>query len=335
MGKSVVLNALPHSSGKYYSEQFRRDHEIRFNHYKATMTKDQLIKEIKDVDAVVAAGEPYTREVYEAAKKLKIIARYGVGYDRVDIPEATKYGIFVTNQPGVNSETVAEHAVALIFALARGLVGSVKSTIPETWEKIQYAYYSDKVGFELHGKNLGIIGLGSIGSKVAKICSSLNMKIFAFDPYVREENDMQLGVKLTSLEELLKESDVVTIHTPLNNDTRHLIGEKQLKMMKKTAILVNAARGPIIDEKALYVALKEKWIAAAGLDVLEMEPPEPNNPLFGLDNAIITPHLAGSSSDNFMRSDALTEEQIKQALRGEVPKFALNPDAIKNRKKQY
>ncbi len=332
MTKPVILNALTGILGTHLSEKFRKKYEIRSNPYKGNMTRDQLIKEIKDVDAVIAGGERYTKEIFVAAKNLKIIARYGVGYDMVDMAEATKFGIFVTNQTGLNSETVAEHTVALIFALARGLVDAVRSTKPKTWSKIALKYVSDKNTFELHGKTLGIIGLGSIGSKVAKICSGLDMKIIAYDPYVKEEKMKQLGVEMVGFEELLKTSDIVTIHTFLNDETKHMIGEKQLKKMKKNAILINAARGPIIDELALYKALKEKWIAAAGLDVLEKEPPEDDNPLFKLDNVIITPHIASSSIDNFIRSDVLTEEQIEQALNGEIPKFTLNPDAIKNRR---
>lgn len=311
-----------------FSENFRRKYDFRQNPFGKWLNEEELVSVIKDVDAVIAASEPYTARVFNAASKLKIIARFGVGYDNVNIQEATKHGVFVTILPGVNAETVAEHTVALIYAVARGIVDCVKSTKPETWSLVQKKYYSTHTPFELYGKTLGIIGLGAIGTKVAKLCSGLDMKILAFDPYTKPEKAKEVNAELTSLERLLKEADVVTIHCPLTPETRHLIGEKELSMMKRNAVLINAARGPIVDEKALYKALKEGWILAAGLDVMEKEPPEPDNPLFTLENVIITPHVGGASLENFMRCDAIIEEQIEQTLRGEVPKFALNPEAI-------
>ena len=333
MGKPVVLNfASGAASDNYYSEKFRNKYEIRPNPYNRGVSKEELISLIKDADATIAAGEPYSKEVYEAARKLKIVARYGVGYDAVDVVEATKYGIFATNIPGVNAETVAEHTVALLFSVARNMVKTASSTEPDTWQSVSTEYYSTGAPFELYGKTLGIVGFGAIGSKVARICSGLNMKIVVFDPYPDLLKIKEAGAELVSLEKVLKWSDVIAVHSPLNNETRHMIGEKEFKMMKKTAIFLNAARGPIVDEQALYKALKEKWISAAGLDVLEREPPERGNPLFELDNVIITPHVAGSSIENFIRCDAIIEEQIEQALEGKIPKFALNPDAIKHRK---
>lgn len=324
-----MLNMILGKPAELFSENFRRKYELRQNPLGRWMNEEELVKFIGDVDAVVAASEPYTGRVFDAAKRLKIVARFGVGYDNVNISEATRHGVFVTILPGVNAETVAEHTVALMFAVARGVVDCVKSTRPETWTEVQRKYYSTHTPFELYGKTLGIVGFGAIGSRVAKLCSGLDMKILAFDPYVKPEKAREFNVELVSLERLLKEADVVTIHSPLTPETRHMIGERELKMMKKSAILINAARGPIVDEKALYRALKERWILAAALDVMEKEPPEPDNPLFNLDNVIITPHVGGSSMENFMRCDAIIEEQIDQAIRGEVPRFALNPEALK------
>ncbi|MEM0053164.1 MAG: phosphoglycerate dehydrogenase [Candidatus Micrarchaeia archaeon] len=334
MNKHVVLNMILGKPAELFSENFRKKYDFRQNPFGKWLNEEELISVIKDVDAVVAASEPYTARVFDAAPKLKIIARFGVGYDNVNIPEATRHGVFVTILPGVNAETVAEHTMALIYAVARGIVDCVKSTRPETWTSVQKKYYSTHTPFELHGKTLGIIGLGAIGTRVAKLCSGLDMKILAFDPYTKPEKAKEVNAELVSLERLLREADIVTIHCPLTQETRHLIGEKELKIMKKNAILINAARGPIVDEKALYKALKEGWILAAGLDVMEKEPPELDNPLFTLENVIITPHVGGASLENFMRCDAIIEEQIEQALRGEVPKFALNPEAINYIKKK-
>ena len=332
MSKPIVLNFTSGTSSDYFSEKFRKKYEIRQNPFNRAVNKEEMISLIKDVDATIAAGEPYLKEVYEAANKLKIVARYGVGYDSVDVKEATKFGVFVTNLPGVNSETVAEHTVALIFSVTRNIVKTASSTKPNTWQSVSSEYYSTGTPFELYGKTLGIVGFGAIGSKVARICSGLNMKIIVFDPYPNLQKIKEAGAELASLERTLKESDVITVHSPLNDETRHMIGEKEFKMMKKTAIFINAARGPIVDEQALYKALKEKWISAAGLDVLEKEPPEHGNPLFTLDNVIVTPHVASSSIENCIRTDVIIEEQIEQALEGKIPKFALNPDAIKYRK---
>jgi D-3-phosphoglycerate dehydrogenase len=326
--KPVVLNFASGAASDYYSETFRKKYEIRPNPHNRGVSKEELISLIKDADATIAGGEPYSREVYEAAKKLKIVARYGAGYDAVDVVEATKYGIFATNIPGVNAETVAEHTVALLFSVARNMVKTASSTEPDTWQNVATEYYSTGAPFELYGKTLGIVGFGAIGSKVARICSGLNMKVIAVDPYLNLERIKETGAELVSLERALKESDVITVHTPLNDETRHMIGEKEFKMMKKTAIFINAARGQIVDEQALYKALKERWIYAAGLDVLEKEPPELGNPLFTLDNVIITPHVASSSIENCIRTDVMIEEQIEQALEGKVPKFALNPEAL-------
>ncbi|MEM2660325.1 MAG: phosphoglycerate dehydrogenase [Nitrososphaeria archaeon] len=334
MNKHVVLNMILGKPAELFSENFRKKYDFRQNPFGKWLNEEELISVIKDVDAVVAASEPYTARVFDAAPKLKIIARFGVGYDNVNIPEATRHGVFVTILPGVNAETVAEHTMALIYAVARGIVDCVKSTRPETWTSVQKKYYSTHTPFELYGKTLGIIGLGAIGTRVAKLCSGLDMKILAFDPYTKPEKAKEVNAELVSLERLLREADIVTIHCPLTQETRHLIGEKELKIMKKNAILINAARGPIVDEKALYKALKEGWILAAGLDVMEKEPPELDNPLFTLENVIITPHVGGASLENFMRCDAIIEEQIEQALRGEVPKFALNPEAINYIKKK-
>ncbi|MGD0331212.1 MAG: phosphoglycerate dehydrogenase [Nitrososphaeria archaeon] len=333
MSKPIVLDFTSGTSSDYYSENFRNKYEIRQNPFKRAVNKEEeMISIIRNVDATIAASEPYSKEVYEAAKKLKIVARYGVGYDSVDVKEATKFGVFVTNLPGVNSETVAEHTVALIFSVTRNIVKTASSTKPDTWQNVSSEYYSTGTPFELYGKTLGIVGFGAIGSKVARICSGLNMKIIVSDPYPNLQKIKEAEAELVSLERALKESDVITVHSPLNDETRHMIGEKEFKMMKKTAIFINAARGPIVDERALFKALKEKWISAAGLDVLEKEPPERGNPLFTLDNVIITPHVASSSIENSIRTDAMIEEQIEQALEGKVPKFALNPEAIKYRK---
>jgi len=333
MRRAVVLNFVSGGPARYFSDDFYKKYEVRPNPYKMGVGVKELVSIIGDVDATIAGIEPYTREVYDAANRLKIIARFGVGYDNVDVTEATKHGVFVTTLPGINAETVAEHTLALIFAAARDLVNVAKETKPNTWRNVSQKYYSERTPFELYGKTLGILGLGAIGSTVAKLCVPLKMRMLAFDPYISLEKAKAIGVELTSLDTLLRESDILTVHAPLTAETKHVIGERELKLMKKTAVLVNASRGPLLDEQALYKALKERWISAAALDVLEKEPPEMENPLFTLDNVIITPHIAGSSVENFMRCDKVIEQQIDEAIGGKMPRFALNPEAADYRKR--
>jgi phosphoglycerate dehydrogenase-like enzyme len=184
------------------------------------------------------------------------------------------------------------------------------------------------LGYELLGKTVGIIGMGNVGRKVAEKISEFNVKLLAYDPYIDPKVAEKINVKLVDLDTLLKESDVVTIHATLTEETKHLIGEKELRSMKKTAFIINTARGAIIDEKALIKALKEGWIAGAALDVFEQEPPSPDNPLLKMDNVLVTPHFASCTYEAYQREAFMAAEEVLRILKGESPKFIANPEVL-------
>jgi len=244
--------------------------------------------------------------------QLKIIANYAVGYDNISVEEAKKRNILVTNTPGGFERSVAEHAVGLMLAVARKIIPADKYVREGNFERWDPNIF---LGEELFGKTLGIIGMGQIGSALAKICEQgLGMKILYFS---RSQKNVE------SLEELLKISDVVSLHVPLTPETKHLIGQKELSSMKKTAILINTARGAVIDELALAKALQEKWIAGAGLDVFEDETKlvtESEKILYGLDNVVLTPHIASATQTARFEMSRLVAENIIAAFAGQTPK---------------
>ena len=258
---------------------------------KPGMTPNELKKVIGKYEAlVIRSATRATAEIIEAATKLKVIGRAGSGLDNVDKVAATKHGVVVMNTPGGNTVTTAEHTVALMVAMARMVPQATASMKEGKWEKKKF------MGIELYGKTLGIVGLGNIGSHVAKIAQGMGMTVLAYDPHLSEEKKKTLGVKVVELKELFKDSDIITLHIPRTAETENLINEKTIKQMKKGVRIINASRGGTIDEAALYEALKSGKVAAAALDVFATEPPE-NSPLFELDNFICTPHLGASTQD--------------------------------------
>lgn len=271
----------------------------------------RLIELVGDVDAIIVRSKPkVTRKVIEAAPKLKVIGRAGVGLDNIDLEAAKERGIKVVNSPGASSRSVAELAVALMFNVARKIAFADRKMREGVWAKKQC------MGFELEGKTLGIVGFGRIGYQIAKIAKALGMNLLLYDPYPNEEHAKEVGGKFVDLETLLKESDVVTLHVPLIDATYHLINEERLKLMKPTAILINAARGAVVDTNALVKALKEGWIAGAGLDVFEEEPLPKDHPLTKLDNVVLTPHIGASTVEAQMRAGVQVAEQIVEILKG-------------------
>jgi len=258
---------------------------------KTGMTPEKLKKEIGKYDAlVIRSATKVTADLIASAKKLKVIGRAGSGLDNVDKVAATKQGIVVMNTPGGNTITTAEHTVALLLAIARKIPQATASMKEGKWEKKKFQ------GVELYNKTLGIIGLGNIGSHVAKMALGMGMNIITYDPFLNEEKAKTLGVTVVELDELFKKSDFITNHIPLTNETKYLINAKTIAKMKPGVRIVNAARGGVVDEEALYKALKSGKVAAAALDVFETEPPS-NSPLFELDNFVCTPHLGASTQD--------------------------------------
>jgi len=299
--------------------------EVKIGEPDVVYTESQLIKEITDVDALIITSQHHvSRKVIEAARKLKVIVKYGSkpGIDNVNLNAATEKGIVVCYTPYANSDSVAEHTIALILALLKKL---------DTMSfRLRQGKWRDKslLGYELLGKTVGIIGLGSVGCKVAEKIRGFGVKLTAYDPYVSKETAKRVGVRLVDLETLLKESDILTIHAALTERTVHLIGEKELKLVKKSAFIINTARGAIIDEKALIKALKEGWIAGAALDVFEEEPPKPDNPLLKMDNVLVTPHFASCTYEAYQREAFMAAEEVLRVLQGMKPNFVVNPEVF-------
>jgi D-3-phosphoglycerate dehydrogenase len=289
-------------------------------------TEEEMIEVAKDADAIVTVYAEVTEKVIDAAKKCKVIVRTGIGVNNIDIEAATKRGIPVANVPDYCFDEVSDHAIALALALSRQIVTFDRKVKNNEWDHEGIAQI-----LAMRGKTFGLVGFGNIPRVVAEKVKVFGFNVLAYDPYVKPEATEEMGVKLVDLETLLRESDFVSLHAPLTDETKHLINEKTLRLMKPTAFLVNTARGPLVDEKALYKALKEKWIAGAGLDVLEQEPPAADNPLLTLDNVIITPHAAFISEKAViaLRTKAM-QEAVRCAL-GEKPKHWVNRRAMESK----
>ncbi|WP_297503952.1 hydroxyacid dehydrogenase [Thermococcus sp.] len=279
--------------------------------YEEYPDEERLIELVKDVEAIIVRSKPkVSRRVIEAAPKLRVIGRAGVGLDTIDLDAARERGIKVVNSPAASSRSVAELAIALIFNVARKMAFADRKMREGVWAKKQCE------GTELEGKTLGVVGFGRIGYQIAKIAKAIGMNVLLYDPYPNEERAKEVGGTFVSLEDLLKESDVVTLHVPLVDATYHLINEERLKLMKPTAILINAARGAVVDNAALVKALQEGWIAGAGLDVYEEEPLPKDHPLTKLDNVVLTPHIGASTVEAQMRAGVQVAEQIVEILKG-------------------
>ncbi len=293
--------------------------------------KNILIEKVKVVDGLCCLlTDKIDAEVINAAgEQLKGISQIAVGYDNIDLEAATKRGIYVTNTPGVLTDTTADYAFALLMATARRIAEADRYVRDGRW-KIPWGLMM-MLGQDVWGKTIGIIGMGRIGTAMARRAKGFNMKILYYDVARNEAAEKELGAEYVDLETLLKESDFVSIHVPLLPSTRHLINEERLKLMKKTACLINTSRGPVVDEKALYKALKEGWIWAAGLDVWEKEPTDPDNPLLKLDNVTASPHIASASYETRTRMAIMAAENMIAILEGRVPPNLVNKEVLKVR----
>jgi phosphoglycerate dehydrogenase-like enzyme len=258
-------------------------------------------------------------ELYSTGPKLKLIQLLSAGYDKADIAAARQGGVPIANNGGANSVAVSEHAVLLMLAVSRQLIRQHTSVSSGRWR----GNNTPRV-HELRGKTLGVVGLGTIGKKTARLAAAFGMTIIYYDvERLTEDQEDALGVRFRLLRELLRTSDVVTLHTPLNASTHHMIGAEELALMKPSAILVNTARGPVIDEAALYTALTTGVITAAGLDVFDQEPPPVDNPLFGLDNVILTAHLAGPTFESNTARVRNGFDNVQRVARGDPPLWVI------------
>jgi len=277
---------------------------------KTGMKPEELKKEIGKYDGlIIRSATKVTAEIVDAAKKLKVVGRAGSGLDNVDKVAATKRGIVVMNTPGGNTITTAEHTVSLLLSMARQIPQATASMKQGKWEKKKF------MGIELYNKVLGIIGIGNIGSHVARMAQGMGMHVMAYDPYLSEEKAKTLGVQVAVLEDLFKNADFITMHIPLTAETKGLINEKSIAKMKKGVRIINASRGGVVDEEALFKALKEGRIASAALDVFEKEPPG-ESPLLQLDNFICTPHLGASTED--------AQENVAVAVANQIADYLLH-----------
>jgi len=294
-----------------------------------TTSEDQLVEFVKDVDVIMVVYAKITKRIINSATKLKGIVRYGIGVDNIDLEAATAKGVVVANVPDYAIETVADHAWALILALVRRIVIADKYVrnrlyIGKWTNPPEYLR-----GIDLSGKVLGLVGVGRIGREVAKRAKGFGVKILGYDPYISSDVAKEFGIELVNLDTLLSESDIISIHCPLTKETYHLINEDKIRLMRKRPYIINTARGAIIDEKALYKALKEGWIAGAALDVFEIEPPPENNPLFELDNVVLTPHIAWYTEEALRRLEMSAVEEAIRILRGELPRNIVNREVLK------
>lgn len=290
--------------------------------YQYPLKKKQLMEIIRGIDGIIIGVDEVTVEVISRADKLKVICKHGVGIDNVDVEEATNRGIVVTNAPGTNDDAVADLTFGFILFLARKILQADRSTKEKRWEKI--------IGVGLEGKTLGVIGAGRIGRKVIKRASGFDMKVLVYDIHQDTELAEDLNFEYVSLQKLLQESDFVSLHVPLTEKTKGMIGEEEIELMKSSAYLINTARGGIVDEMALFYALKDKKIAGAAVDVYSEEPPI-TNPLLKLDNIITTPHMGADTREAIKKVDLVSVENVIRVLKGKEPVASVNFHLIKTR----
>jgi len=287
-------------------------------------TAEEVAEATADADGVLNRAAPVTAEAIARMERCRAIARYGIGVDNVDVEAATRKGIVVANVPQYCVEEVSDHALALALSAWRKVVSHDKAVRKGAWD----ISYRDPV-YRLRGRTLGLLGLGAIARRLAEKVAGFDLRIIAYDPYVKEAEAEKLGVKLVGLDALFSESDILSLHAPATPETRHVVNARRLARMKQTAVLVNTSRGPLIDEAALVEALQAKQIAAAALDVYEEEPPDRTGPLFELDNAVLTDHAAWYSQDSLAELQRRCAAAVCAVLTGQAPESCVNPGALK------
>ena len=289
---------------------------------KTDLPEAELVKIIGNYDAlVVRSGTTVSAPIIEAGHRLRIIGRAGVGVDNIDVEAATRKGIPVVNAPEGNTLAATEHTMAMMYALARNIPQANASLKQKQWKRSKF------MGVELNEKTLGIVGLGRIGREIAKRASAMEMRCIAYDPFLTKERAAQMGVELMGLDDVIRQADVITVHTPLTKETTHLIDAGKFAMMKDGVRVINCARGGIIDEKALYDALQSGKVAGAALDVFEEEPPT-KSPLLDLENVIVTPHLGASTVEAQLNVAVSVAKQIITVFEGGQAKYAVNAPMI-------
>jgi len=287
--------------------------------------RDLLLEKVEDVDGLLPLlTERIDAEVMDRGENLRVISNYAVGYNNIDVEAATERGIYVTNTPGILTDTTADAAFALLMAIARRVPEADRHIRAKNW--IHAWGPKMFIGSDIHGKNLGILGMGRIGSAVAKRARGFDMDVIYNDIYRREDLEKKLGLVYKSREEVIRSADFLSLHVPLTPETHHMMGTEELAKMKGTAYLINTSRGPVVDERALYHALKEGVIAGAGLDVFENEPLEHSSPLMELDNIVLTPHLASGSVETRTKMATTAATNLVCVLQNIEPPNLVNPE---------
>lgn len=299
----------------------KKGYQIVWNELGRPLKENEVMERIKGVDAYIAGLDEITAKAIEAADKLKVISKYGAGIDNIDVEAATKRKIIVTNTPGTNTEAVADLTFGLMLAVARKIPQADESTKKGEWEKF--------FGSAVYGKTLGIVGMGDIGRSVARRARGFNMRVIYWSRRRKSDIEEETGANYTDLKSVLKEADFVSLHLALTPETKNIIGEDEIKLMKPTAFLINTARGPLIDEDALYRCLKEQVIAGAAVDSYVTEPPK-GSPLLSLTNIITTPHMGGYTYEALRNMGMTSVENIIDVLEGRKPKFVVNPQVYQS-----
>lgn len=298
-------------------------HVRRMSEYETT---GALVSDMHEFDAIiVGSGFELTAERLERAKRLKLISKYGVGVDNIDVAAASENDILVCNTPGANSQAVAEHALALLLSTQRNVVSADVALRNDQWDDETRGEFK---GRELRGRTLGLYGCGNIAQRLARFGQALGMRCVAYDPYVREYS-AQPGIEFVgSKRELFENADVVSLHVPLTDETRGAVSHTELERLPPDGIVVNTSRGEVLDEEALYAAIAGDEIAGAGLDVFVEEPPSPEHPLLGLDRVVATSHLGGATTESDREKSAYAAANVVTAYEGDIPESTINLGAL-------
>ncbi|MGQ9478682.1 MAG: 2-hydroxyacid dehydrogenase [Thermoproteota archaeon] len=311
-------------------EMLRKECDVEIHDSDSPVPREILVRSIRDKDAaLILLSDRIDKEVLESASKLRVLSTMSAGYDHIDLNEATARGIYVTNVPAVLTDAVAEFAIGLMFAIARRIVEADMFLRRGSWKIAWSPMFM--LGSEISGKTLGVIGLGAIGEAIARRCRGLGMRVIYFSRTRKPKIEEELGISYVPLSQVLSESDFIILSVALTPETRRMIGEKELRMMKQSSYLINISRGQVVDEYALVKALREGWIAGAALDVFEKEPIDPDHPLISLSNVVLTPHIASAT---FTARKMLAEkaaENIIMVLKEKLPSSLLNPEVLKIR----
>lgn len=325
--KIAIVNSSSFGKFPVHIEKLSSLGEVERINVNTDITGKRLAKRLKEFNVIIASVTPlYNNEFFKENNDVFLITRHGVGIDNVDIDAATNYGVIVTRVPGkMESDSVAEHAVTLLLQLARKIIPACVAVKKGEWKK-----RAKFIGIEIKDKNVGIIGMGEIGTRVAEILKEgFNAKIMVYDPYMEPEVIKNRGAEPVDFEHLLKESDIISLHCPFNKENYHILGKKEFSLMKKGVIIVNTARGELIDEKALIKFLKKRKIGGVGMDVVEGEIVNEKHPLLKFDNVIIVPHIAAYTMESLRRMGDKIVGDVEDIVKKKIPDCVVNPDVLK------